>query len=171
MASHGTKQQQQQPEPTAIDYADEVRRHFERKANHNKNESLGVLTLILLATTLSPLFISFGEDVWYGKIIPSVLSLAAASLTAWMQLRRPQQLWGIYRDAERQIEVQIARCRYAVGDYGENGVTRSPEKLLVDSVTSILMATHERWMGVLPGPESIKLALQLPKGPGDKSSP
>jgi len=63
---------------------------FEAKANHNKRESLGMFILVIVCTLVAPLFVTLGDGLWLGKVVPSVLSLLAAGATSWLQLRKPQ---------------------------------------------------------------------------------
>jgi hypothetical protein len=143
--------------PSAVDHVEKIRKGFEEKAKHNKNEALGCLMFIMIATGASPLFIAFGPEPITGKVLPSLLSLVAGGLTGWLQLRRPQQLWGIYREAQRQIEDQVAKFKFKVGDYTIPGDRKgATEKLLIERVCAIALAAHDAWKGVLPGPESLK---------------
>ena len=75
--------------------------------------------LYLGSDNKQPLFVGFGEGVWFGKVIPSVLSALAAFCTAWIQLRKPHELWAIYRNAQRQIEIQITHFEFSIGEFEE----------------------------------------------------
>lgn len=72
---------------------------FADKANHNKRESHVCFAVTIGATLAAPIFILLTNDLVLGRIVPAVLSALAAAATAWLQLRKPQHLWGIYRTA------------------------------------------------------------------------
>jgi hypothetical protein len=133
-------------------FAEIARVSFEKKANHNKNESLLCFILVLVSSLSAPLFITLGKTELISKVIPSVLSVVAAGLTSWLQLRKPQRLWGIYRNAQRRIELEQARYKFNIEDYKQSS---DPESLLVERVSTITMATHSEWTEVIPAPEGV----------------
>ena len=93
------------------------------KADHNKNEALACFVLLITSTLLGPLFLNLGEKIPWGaiwiwdKLIPSFLSLLAAAIAAWLQLRKPQQLWAMYRTAQRRLEDEGTKWRFQLDDY------------------------------------------------------
>src|SRR5688572_13580665 len=84
-------------------YAERTRLGFKAKAAHNKAESLFCFSIVVFATSATTLFVTLGQGYWFGKVIPAVLSAAATAATAWLQLRRPQHLWELYRGIQREI--------------------------------------------------------------------
>ena len=140
--------------PESIDYAENIAKAFKDKADHNKNESLTCFSLILIASLSAPLFITLGEgDIW-GKAIPSILSVVAAGLTSWLQLRKPQKLWSMYRGSQRMIEDHITKYKFKIGDYKAHN---EPDSLLAEKVAEIALNAHNEWISVIPSPESISL--------------
>jgi len=140
--------------PESIDYAEKIAKAFKEKADHNKNESLACFSLILIASLSAPLFITLGEgDIW-GKAIPSILSVVAAGLTSWLQLRKPQKLWSMYRGSQRMIEDHITKYKFKIGDYKAHN---EPDSLLAEKVAEIALNAHNEWISVIPSPESISL--------------
>lgn len=95
------------------DVVDVVRKklfEMEKKANHNKCETLWSFRIIMVSTLLIPIFIAFGSDQLYGKMFPMILSLIAALFTSWIQLRKPQSLWGLpCQFGQKAIEAFIRR--------------------------------------------------------------
>ena len=102
----------------------------------------------------APLFITLGQGEWLSKIIPSILSVLSAGLTSWLQLRKPQKLWSMYRTSQRLIEDNIIKCKFKIGDYKTH---ENPEDLLVERVGEIALNAHNEWVGVIPTPEILSL--------------
>jgi hypothetical protein len=145
--------------PEVRSFAKETRDGFKAKANHNKNESLGLFITILVCSLSAPLFISYGDEIklWHeavpslwAKIVPSVLSVIAAGLTSWIQLRKPQKLWSMYRNAQRLIEDEMTKHQFKAGDY--KGYD-TPDSLLAERVAGIALKAHNEWTAVVPSPE------------------
>jgi hypothetical protein len=126
---------------------------FKSKADHNKTESLALFILVVASSLLSPLFVMLGEGIIFGKLIPSVLSLIAAGSTAWLQLRKPQNLWSLYRDCQRRIEDHVYRFEHRLHEYETDESTRA--KLIADTVRKVAWEAHERWLPLVPTPEAV----------------
>jgi hypothetical protein len=139
--------------PQPLKFAEETLRSFKKKADHNKNESLACFTLVVICSLASPLFVTLGDGLLLAKIIPSVLSLSAAASTAWLQLRKPQSLWVLYRDCQRRIEDHTYKYRYYLAEYASGEAERT--KLLADSVRIVAWDAHQRWLPLVPTPEAI----------------
>jgi SMODS and SLOG-associating 2TM effector domain 1 len=138
---------------SAIELCTRVINGIKEKADHNKDESLFCFSLVVFATLTAPLFITLGEGIILGKIIPSVLSLTAAGATTWLQLRQPQRLWALYRTAQRQLEDQRTRYHYQIGEYK---TVEEPDKLLAERVADITIKLHYSWLPLLPKPENLQ---------------
>jgi hypothetical protein len=137
--------------------------HYEAKADHNKKETLRCFVLIVVCTLLTPVFITLGSGMWLGKVVPSVLSLLAAGATAWLQQRKPQQLWALYRTAQRELEVEKLSYDYQINHYEK---ADNPDKVLARKVTAIVENTHRLWVPVVPSPDSLKLVATTNKAAG-----
>jgi hypothetical protein len=140
---------------TPLEYCIETAAGFKLKADHNKCESLWCFFGVILFTLTGPLFVTLGEGIFLGKVAPSVLSLSAAGLTAWIQLRKPQQLWTLYRSAQRELEDAATRYRYGIGEF-EDTVER--EKNLAKKVADVAIGVHHQWVALVPNPEKLQLA-------------
>ncbi|MCF7372224.1 DUF4231 domain-containing protein [Vibrio sp. J2-3(2022)] len=139
----------------AKDYALKQANHFERKAIHNKRESLLCFRIIMLCTLTAPVLVGLGEGFWLGKVSPSVLSALAAFSTAWVQLRKPNELWSLYRHTQRKIETQITHFDFRVGDYkGLNDL--ECDQLLAFNISQINIETSQTWTGKVPDVTSLK---------------
>ena len=99
------------------------------------------------------MFVMLGEGIILGKIIPSSLSLMVAASTAWLQLRKPQNLWAIYRDSQRKIEDTLCKYNFNLGDF--SGDDSEKNRLLADSIRAINLEAHTRWLPLIPSPESV----------------
>lgn len=137
---------------SAESYYAVVRSGFRDKANHNKAEAQGCFAAVIACTLLAPLFVTLGDSFLLAKVVPSVLSVTAAALTTWLQLRKPQRLWALYRRAQRDLEQAKANYDFNDGDF-ENADDR--EKLLARKVTAIARAAHDEWEGLIPEPEAL----------------
>lgn len=137
---------------TVADYYSALRKGFREKANHNKIESQLCFSLTIAFTLAAPLFVTLGQGLVLGKIVPSVLSVFAAGLTAWLQLRKPQRLWSIYRRAQRELEREKSFFDFKLGEYE---ASPEPEKLLAQKASDIAFAVHEQWEGLVPEPDAL----------------
>lgn len=136
----------------SLEFAELTSSGFRKKANHNKRESLACFILILCASLSAPLFITLADGVMFGKTIPSILSVVAAGLTSWLQLRKPQKLWAMYRTSQRLIEDHITKFKFGIGDYKDNS---NSDSLLAEKVAEIALNAHNEWTTVIPTPESL----------------
>jgi hypothetical protein len=125
-----------------------------KKADHNKNEALYFFLTVIVATLATPLFVTLGDGLLMGKIVPSILSLLAAASTAWLQLRKPQQLWAIYRTAQRELEDQQTRHRFKLTPYD---VLVDADKELAGHVAKIALQAHHKWLPMIPNPENLRV--------------
>ena len=136
-----------------VKFAQDTISSFKEKADHNKSESLACFILVVACSLVSPLFVTLGEGVLWGKIVPSLLSLSAAGSTAWLQLRKPQNLWSLYRDCQRRLEDHLYRFEYRLHEYSVDEPVRA--QLLADAVRKVAWDAHERWLPLVPTPEAI----------------
>lgn len=137
---------------SALDYYKSVRKGMREKANHNKMESQICFATILACTLLSPLFVTLGEGVFWAKILPSFLSVTAGGLTSWLQLRKPQRLWVLYRRAQRELEEQKANYDFKDEEFAD---AAEPDKLLARKVTHVARWVHDSWEGLIPEPDML----------------
>lgn len=131
---------------------------FKGKSDHNKREAMLCFVTAMLGTLGAPLFVTLGEELsvqltwtpfFLSKFIPSLLSLAAAFSTAWLQLRKPQQLWTLYRTAQRDLEEIYRAYQFKLDDFSG---AMEPEKLLAETVSGIYKKTHASWVPLVPSP-------------------
>lgn len=131
--------------------------HFKSKADHNKSETLLLFTVLLLSTLAAPLLIALGPGVLFGKVLPSVLSSVSSGCAIWLQLRKPQQLWTLYRTAQRRLEAEEIGYRFGVNGYDQ---APAPAKLLAQRTAQICTTTNDLWAPLVPNPENFLSSLQ-----------
>lgn len=137
---------------SALDYYKSVRKGMREKANHNKTEAQTCFAAIIACTLLAPLFVTLGDGVLLGKLVPSFLSVTAGGLTSWLQLRKPQRLWVLYRRAQRELEEQKANYDFKDEDFAD---ATEPDKLLARKVTHVTRWVHDSWEGLIPEPDML----------------
>lgn len=146
------------PEKTAQNYHDVesfcqgLISGFKKKARHNKNESMLCFSITMSFSLLAPLFVTLGGDSFiFGKIIPSGLSVCVAFGTAWLQLRKPQHLWALYRGCQRKLEDNLYRYKFLVGEYSHG----NRDTLLAERCAEIAMEAHNEWLPIMPKGENL----------------
>ncbi|MBY5503441.1 DUF4231 domain-containing protein [Rhizobium leguminosarum] len=155
---------------TAEEFYAEVRGGLREKSNSNKVESELMFFCIIGFTLLSPLFVTLADGFWLGKVTPAVLSVLAAAATAWLQLRKPQRLWSLYRRAQRELEREKSYYDFKIGPYAD---AINPEQLLAGKIADIAFGVHEQWEGLVPEPDmlvSLKVR-SLPDGHHESPKP
>jgi hypothetical protein len=164
MALFSKKEAETEKTKSAEEFCKSVIQGFKEKSSHNKNESMFCFWLSMGGALAAPIFVTLGEDFatflgCYGnvfilsKLIPSLLSVSVAFSTAWLQLRKPQQLWALYRTSQRELEDNLYKYQYKVADYDNH---KNPDKHLVENVTKIALDAHYSWLPMVPNPEDIK---------------
>ncbi|QXB77171.1 DUF4231 domain-containing protein [Enterobacter asburiae] len=127
--------------------------HFSSKADHNKNESLFFFSAALFGSLLTPMFFTLGDSVLYSKIIPSLLSALSAFSISWLQLRKPQQLWYLYRSCQREIENLIMKYDYGIVPF-DNAECKNAQNFIAQLIL-VKEKSHAYWSKLTPSPESI----------------
>lgn len=137
---------------SALDYYKSVRKGMREKANHNKIEAQFCFATIIACTLLVPMFVTLGDGIFLAKVLPSLLSVTAGGLTSWLQLRKPQRLWVLYRRAQRELEEQKANYDFKDHDFAD---AAEPDKLLARKVTHVTRWVHDSWEGLIPEPDML----------------
>jgi hypothetical protein len=145
----------------AVAYAKGICSGFEKKADKKKNSSKLLFTIILTSSLSAPLFIAYGGTCKLtAQIIPSVLSVLAAGLSSWVQIRNPQKLWSVYRSAQRLIEDEMTKYRFRVDDYQTSS---DPNQLLAKRVAEVALHAHDEWTAIVPNPNFSSTPPTIPK--------
>jgi hypothetical protein len=156
------------PVPPPIVFCEQLIAGFKKKADHNKAESQGFFAAVIISTLATPLFVTLGEGLIPGKLIPSLLSAVAAGATAWLQLRKPQQLWGMYRTAQRELEDNRNRYRYGLAPYSDS---MNRDNVLAEKISDLAIAVHHQWMPMIPSLDQLRLPTDGRRGAVDKPAP
>lgn len=144
-----------------ISYWSSVRSSLREKSDHNKLESQACFFAAILFSITAPLFIAFGTGVFWGKILPAVLSALVTAITAWLQLRQPQRLWAIYRRAQRELEDEKVKFDNSLAHYAK---IEDKNKLLAERTARIAMNVHERWEGLVPDSSGLGMITKMSEG-------
>ena len=133
-----------------IDYCEDKINKMEKKANHNKKETLWSFRIIMFSALAVPLFISFGYNEVLSKVAPSILSAISAFTTAWVQLRKPNQLWSLYRTSQRELENELDLYKFNSQKYCN---AENKEQLLIEEFSSKYYKVNEQWKKLVPKTE------------------
>lgn len=136
-----------------LKFAESAIAEFKSKADHNKSESLFCFIVVVTFSLTSPLFVTLAEGVFWAKVFPSVLSLSVAASTAWLQLRKPQSLWSLYRDSQRRVEDALCKYHYRLAEFDAPEEERS--RLLAEVVRAVAWDAHQKWLPLVPKPDAI----------------
>lgn len=131
--------------------------HFKKKANHNKTEALWSFKLIMLSTVIVPVLIAYGSNDLWGKILPSILSCLSAFLTAWIQLRKPNQLWKLYRTAQRKLESELELYQCNAGKYKDENLK---DILIIERVNKIYLSVNADWSLLIPNQKDLSKTIK-----------
>lgn len=134
------------------EYFDWVLAGFRRRAFCTKMEAQALFFAAICFTLASPLFVTLGDGWFFSKLVPSSLSVCAALATTWLQIRKPQKLWVLYRRAQRELEREKIACDFGLHDFE---TCNDRGKLLAQKVADIVFNIHERWEPLMPEPESV----------------
>lgn len=145
-----------------------IKNGLKEKADHNKIEAQACFVAALFLSLLIPLFIAFGDGTVLGKIVPSAMSAMVAGCTGWLQLRKPQRLWTIYRRSQRELEREKIFHDNRIGVYENHP---NPTQLLAERTAEISFGVHEAWEALVPDTGSLKgLVGETPKTRVEKTS-
>ncbi|MFT5297678.1 MAG: hypothetical protein ACI9YH_003715 [Colwellia sp.] len=134
-----------------LEYCQSKINEFEKKAKHNKFESLWSFKIMMISSLAIPLFVSYGTGDFWNKIFPSILSLICAFLTAWIQLRKPQQLWKLYRTSQRELEKELDLYKFNAGKYSNSS---KADELLITEFTNKSININANWAKLVPSSKS-----------------
>lgn len=126
---------------------------FKKKAKHNKNESMLMFVVTMAGSLAAPMFVTLGgENFFLSKVVPTFLSAVVAFGTAWLQLRKPQHLWALYRGCQRKLEDNLAKYKFKVDEYSQDNAC---ERLAV-RCAEIAMEAHNEWLPIMPKGENFQ---------------
>lgn len=139
--------------PPADAFVKSLIQSFKLKATHNKNESMICFWTAMGGALAAPLFLTLGSGIFLEKVVPSSLSALVAFSTAWLQLRKPQHLWALYRTSQRELEDNLYKFQYNIMDYKDSV---DPTSLLIERAAKIALDAHYAWLPIVPNPENLQ---------------
>ncbi len=138
---------QEQSSETAIDYAKKICRGIKKKADGNRLQSTFLFITVLAVTVFSPILILMSLGDLYSRFLPAILTACAAFATGWLQLRKPQERWVLYRTAQREIEFEIDQYIYGNGNYEKEN---DKDAVLAGRVSKRALNLHYEWAPMIP---------------------
>lgn len=139
----------------ALEYSRGILRGIEKKARENKRETTVLFLVVTVATAFSPVLILLPLDFVLSKTLPAILTSLAALATSWLQIRKPQDRWVMYRTAQREIEFQIDQYLFGNGEYAS---IENKDALLADRVSNRALQLHYEWLPVAPRLDELEKA-------------
>ena len=144
----------------ALRHAEEIKNGIKAKADKNKSWSTFFFAVIILATVISPTLILVSDYDIVSKYIPAGLSILAAIAAYWIQIRKPNERWVLYRTYQRELEYEISQYKFETGKYDTE---EDKEKLLANSVNEKALKLHYDWVPIVPKATDVKSILPAPK--------
>lgn len=118
-----------------------------KKADKNKSRARALTLLMTLSTALVPVLIVIsGDNLWVGKVGPSVLAAGSAFLVAFNQFDRPHQRWVLYRRYERLVQAEGKRYRFRVAPYDRD----DRDTQLGKAIAQLEIDLQSEWEGLIP---------------------
>lgn len=137
---------------SVIDYAFKIKNGIKGKSDINKRLASFLFFVVLISTVFSPALILLPFNVFISKYLPAFLTACAALASYWMQLRKPQERWVLYRTAQREIEYEIDQYMFENGEYSK---PEQKDKILADKVSKRALQLHFEWIPMVPKVEEI----------------
>jgi hypothetical protein len=136
-----------------IDYANRTLNGIKEKAKRNKRGSTIFFLCLLIPTAITPILIllPFGDILT--KYIPAAITALASFSSAWMQLRKPQERWVLYRTAQREIEFEVDQYSYGLGSYSD---PKTKDEILADRISKRALQLHYDWIPIFPKAKEIQ---------------
>lgn len=135
-------------------FAENIRKEFQEKADKNKKSTDNLFRTILITTIFSPVLILFPFDMYFpesisqlfSKVIPAILTGITAFSTGWLNIKKPQDKWTLYRTAQREVELELTYYENSVNGY----TLENREKKIIEETTRIYKDKHFAWVKIVP---------------------
>lgn len=134
-------------ESAAVTYARKILKSVSTKADENKRLTNLLFFAVLAATVFSPILILLPIPQLWSKIAPAVFTGFAALASGWVQLKRPQERWALYRTAQREIEFEIDQHEFGLGEYTD---PQARDSVLAETVSKRALQLHYEWLPMVP---------------------
>jgi Protein of unknown function (DUF4231) len=120
---------------------------YETKANENKSRFHIFQAIIIIASVIIPIVNLIDFATFEIRIISSILGGTVAGVTAFMQLKKYQENWLLYRATEENLEKEKYLFLYGAGPYSD-AKDDNRKKILVERVESIISFETSQFFGM-----------------------
>lgn len=120
---------------------------YETKANENKSRFQIFQTVIIIASVIIPIVNLIDFATFEIRIISSVLGGTVAGVTAFIQLKKYQENWLLYRATEENLKKEKYLFLYDAGPYSD-AIDDNRKKILVERVESIISSETSQFFGM-----------------------
>jgi hypothetical protein len=120
---------------------------YERKANENKSKFHIFQSIIIIASVIIPIINLINFAPFEIRIISSILGGTVTGITAFIQLKKYQENWLLYRATEENLKKEKYLFLYDAGPYSD-AKDDNRKKILVERVESIISSETSQFFGM-----------------------
>src|SRR5215204_5290291 len=120
---------------------------YESKANENKSRFQIFQTIIIIASVIIPLINLIESAPFEIRVISSILGGTVTGVTAFIQLKKYQENWLLYRATEENLKKEKYLFLYDAGPYSD-AKDDNRKKILVERVESMISSETSQFFGM-----------------------
>jgi hypothetical protein len=120
---------------------------YETKANENKSRFHIFQTIIIIASVIIPLINLINFAPFEIRVISSILGGTVTGVTAFIQLKKYQENWLLYRATEENLKKEKYLFLYDAGPYSD-AKDDNRKKILVERVESMISSETSQFFGM-----------------------
>ena len=120
---------------------------YESKANENKSRFHIFQTIIIIASVIIPLINLINFAPFEIRVISSILGGTVTGVTAFIQLKKYQENWLLYRATEENLKKEKYLFLYDAGPYSDTKEDNQ-KKILVERVESMISSETSQFFGM-----------------------
>ena len=120
---------------------------YESKANENKSRFHVFQTIIIVASVIIPIVNLINLATFEIRIISSILGGTVVGVTAFIQVKKYQENWLLYRATEENLKKEKYLFLYDAGPYSD-AKDDNRKKILVERVESIISSETSQFFGM-----------------------
>jgi hypothetical protein len=129
------------------DRLSEQMKWYETKANENKSRFHIFQTIIVIASVIIPIINLINFAPFEIRIVSSILGGTVTGITAFIQLKKYQENWLLYRATEENLKKEKYLFLYDAGPYSD-AKDDNRKKVLVERVESIISSETSQFFGM-----------------------